>query len=210
MKTNNTVWKRVSLMLFISVITGLGFLISCEKENIRPVGAQELKTHPELPAELLPLPLICGEIAHRNLILEDNRKVGDVYLLNDRKYLYVHVLARDGIRLRNAFLFTGKMEAIPLSESMDPLISSFPYSISTNEFSTVKRFKIDLRNLSDKFIVSLMVQTTKRKISESENLMRYNNAWADGKLYGDRILGRLFTYKKGMCSNENEPVAFDE
>lgn len=209
MKTNKTILKRISLMLFISVVTALGFLISCEKENIQPVGPQDLKSSQKVPDELLPLPEICSEIIHKDLLLKDNTKIGDVYLLNDAHYFYVHVLARKGTLFHNAYLYAGLMENIPMTREMNPDVERFTRIIKQDDFGTVRRFKIPMKELSGKFIVSLMVQTKDDKLSIQEDFVKYFRAWADGKLYGNTNIGRLFTYKKGIC-RVDDPVAFNE
>lgn len=209
MKTNKTILKRISLMLFISIVTALGFLISCEKENIQPVGPQNLKSSQKVPDELLPLPEICSEIIHKDLLLKDNSKVGDIYLLNDSEYFYVHILARKGTLLHNAYLFAGLMERIPMTDEMNPDVERFNYKIIQDDFSTVRRFKIPLKELSGKFIISLAVQTKDDELSLNEDFIKYHRAWADGKIYGKTYIGRLFTYTKGICRID-EPVAFNE
>lgn len=209
MKTNNTILKRISIMIFISIVTALGFLISCEKENIQPAEPQNLKSSQKVPDELLPLPEICSEIIQKDLIFKNVYKVGDVYLFNDTKYFYVHILARKGTYLRNAYLHAGPMENIPMTEDMNPDVEQFKYKITQNDFSLVRRFKIRLSELEGKFIVSLAVQTRNDKYDSQNDFVKYNLAWASGKLYGSTKPGRLFIYTKGICRID-EPITFNE
>jgi len=106
MKAKNTLWKRISVALVLSVAATFGFLISCEKENIQPLKDNSIKSaEAESQAELFPLTEICGNIQQKALLIGSRTKAGDVYIFNDTKYLYVHVIAGKSLSMKNVYLY---------------------------------------------------------------------------------------------------------
>lgn len=208
MKAKNTLWKRISVALVLSVAATFGFLISCEKENIQPLQDNAIKSSAAEPeSELFPLTEICGEIQQKALLIGDRTKAGDVYIFNDTKYLYVHVSALRFFELKNVYLYTGPRVDIPLTIAGDLAYKRFNHVLLSDVFSNTKRFKIPLSELNGRFVVSLRADV-KRDIGNS-SLVRLSEAWADGKPFGITTFGRIFSYETTICLI-NDPASLDE
>lgn len=216
MKTNITLWTRIVLMLIVGATTTYGLLISCEKEEIQPMQNQTIKSNQRVPDELMPLPDICGEIEHKDLKLSNRSKVGDVYIFNDRNNLYVNVLVLKGTLMKNAYLYIGTMDKIPLTMDMDPNFMRYTYIETSEHYGRYRKFIIPLSALSKRFTMSLMAETKVEKIGDDQNdetdlvpvdgeKSYYGNAWADGKLFGEINTGRFFTYLLKGCDVDNLP-----
>ena len=211
MKTNKLLWKRISLLLLFSIVVSLGFLISCEKEKISPDEPKIVNRNENIPAELLALPMLCSEIYYKNLLLKNNISAGASYFFNDREYFYAHIIARKNYKFKNAYLNTSLLDEIPLSADLNPDYARFNHKIETEGYTTVFRFKIPLEQLKGQFIVSLAVQAleTSNQDDLKLDISHYQIAWADGKSYGNTILGKFFAFKKGICLYD-DPVSLNE
>lgn len=206
MKAKNTIWKRISVALVLSVATTFGFLISCEKENIQPLQDNAIKSADE-DEELFPKTDICSEIIQKDLLIGDRQKAGDVYIFNDAKYLYVHVSAGKFFLLKNAYLFVGSREELPITISGDLAFRRFNYIRLADNYSVARRFRVPLALLDGRVVVSLKVET-KREFGES-SIANLNEAWADGRPFGITKFGRVFSYTRVNCLT-NDPVFLDE
>jgi hypothetical protein len=211
MKTNRLLWKRISLLLLFSIVISLSFLISCEKENITPNEPKIVNRNNDNRDELLALPQLCSEITYKNLLLKNNSRVGAAYFFNDREFFYAHIVAQESYKFKNAYLNTSLLDEIPLTVDLNPDYGRFNHKIETETYTRVFRFKIPIEQLKGQFIVSLAVQTLGTSDSDELKLdiSRYQLAWADGKSYGSTILGKYFTYKKGICLYD-DPVSVNE
>ena len=209
MKKNNSIWKKVSLMTVLAASTTFGLLLSCEKENVTaPDNTVDRSAQTaEMPVELYPQFGVCGSIHKKDLIIGDRKDVGDVYFFNDTKYMYVHAVADDRHLLKNAYLFTGAREDIPEIEG-DLNYELFTHTLQALAFNSSRHFKIPLNELKGKFLVSLMVESKPKFAQSASPLFR---SWADGYKYGDRQIGRIFTYVKGVCLyTDHEDVTIAE
>lgn len=208
MKAKNTIWKRISVALVLSVAATFGFLISCEKENIQPLQDNSIKSaEAESQSELFPLTEICGSIHQKALLIGSRTKAGDVYIFNDTKYLYVHVSAGRYYEMKNVYLFAGSREDLPLTIGGDLAVKRFNHVMLSDVYTSTRRFKIPLSELEGRFVVSLKAEV-KRNMGES-SLSRLSEAWADGKPYGITSFGRVFSFETTNCLI-NDPVSLDQ
>jgi hypothetical protein len=210
MKTNISLWTRIVLLLILGATATYSLLISCEKEDIQPIRSQTLKNGQSAPNDLMPLPEICGEIEHKDLKASDKTKVGDVYIYNDRNNMYVQVMSLKGTLLKNAYLFVGSMDRIPLTPNMDPDVDRFTYIESSERYDRSRKFIIPLSALDNRFTMSMMVETKAVKPSGGENDASglssidsekpyYGTAWVEGKPYGEVNSGMFFNYLIERC-----------
>lgn len=197
MKKNNTIWKKISMVSVFAATATFGLLLSCEKENITTPNDPDNRSAQsvEMPIELYPQFGVCGNIQKKDLVVGDRKDIGDVYVFNDTKYFYVHAIADGRHLLRNAYLFTGTREEIPEING-DLNFDLFTHSIQALAYNSSRNFKIPVKDLKGKFLVSLMVEA-KPKYAQSAGPQF--KAWADGYKYGNRVIGRIFTYVKGVC-----------
>lgn len=208
MKTNRKIWKRISLILFVSIITALGFLISCEKENIQPNSLKSFENDKSLPQEMEGLSRVCGEVHQKNLLLENGKRVGKVYIYNDTKYVYAYIFSARGWSLKNAYLFAGLKGYIPSTREGNPDVHSFNHIVRAIEWSITRRFKFLLSELPPKFVVALMVEAKSHVAPVDANSL-IQKTWADGKLFGTTEFGRVFNYTRGVCLVDT-PVELEE
>jgi hypothetical protein len=197
MKKNNKIWKKVSLMTLLAVTTTFGLLLSCEKENFTtPENAvQKAADNSKMPLDLYPPFGVCGNIIKKDIVVGDRKDIGDVYFFNDTKFMYVHAIADERNLLKSAYLFTGTREEIP-EVNGDLNYGLFTHTIEALTFSSSRHFKIPVRDLKGKFLVSLMVEAKPKYAQGAGSVYK---GWADGYKYGVNEIGRIFTYVKGVC-----------
>lgn len=210
MKTKITFWTRLSFAVAFVISSAYLSLVSCEKEKIQPTQIQSVKSDLDPTEELMPLPIICGEMEQRDLLIDNKIKVGDIYISNDRNNLYVYVVAIKGRLLKSAYLFTGLKENIPFAHGNVPDVARFSFVEESEEFVRMKRFIIPQSALQNRFTMSLMVET-KGNIASHEydgqdgieanesGREYYNRAWAQGDVFGYLNQGKLFTYSMKFC-----------
>lgn len=207
MKTKKKIWISLSLGLAVSVITIVGVLYSCEKQDIQPMSSNDsvMKTDSDLPIDIFDGRDICGEIERKALVVDGMGRVGSVFVFNGTKYFYVYVSAFRNFSLRNAYLFTGTRAELPLNLDGDLEIKRFQHQIISDEASTTRVFRIPISEMHGRSVISLMVQAK----NDQGDFSRYKNAWAQGKEYGTITIGHVLTYDKRICL-VNDPVGFDE
>lgn len=123
----------------------------------------------------------------------DRKDIVDVYIFKDTKNLCVHAVADDRYLLKKAYLFTGTRDEIPEIEG-DLNFELFTHTIQAIAFNSSRHFKIPLKDLRGKFLVSLMVEA-KPKYAQGAGAMF--KSWADGYNYGNKEIGRIFYLYQG-------------
>lgn len=201
MKAKRNLWKRVSIVLVFSILTTLGFLISCEKENIQPLNNDSMRLaqadEDDAVRDINQSYNLCGEVQRKSLLLDNGKQVGFVFVYNDTKYFYVQVVAMRGLYFKNAFLFTGTREELPLTKgNLD--YKAFNHIKESPGLVKTIRFKIPLEETHTDFVSSLMVQTNFGDVQSD-----LHKAWADGRTYGETQFGKVFSYSKNFCEIDN-------
>lgn len=203
MKAKRTLWKRVSLLLVFSILTTLGFLISCEKENIQPLNDNPMKsmqaTEEDAISEINQSYDLCGEVQRKALLIDNGKQVGFVFVYNDTKYYYVQALALRGFYLKNAFLFTGMRADLPLNSKGNLDYKAFNNIKTSEDLVKTIRFKIPLSETHTNFASALMVQVN----FGNTRPIRLHKAWADGRTMGLSEFGRAFSYEKNFCQADD-------
>lgn len=213
-KSKKALWTRITLVLVVVSLGTYGLLLSCEKEVIQPMHPQTLKSGESIPDELMPLPEICGEIEHKDLMSKNRTKVGDVFIFNDRNNLYVNILALKGTLLKNVYLYTGIMDKIPLTLEMDPNFTRFTYIETSEHYGRYRKFIIPLSALTNRFTMSLMAETKAVRIDDNQTSETdvtpvdgektyYGRAWVEGKPYGEINTGSLFNHLLDKCDSDH-------
>lgn len=203
MKAKRNLWTRISIVLVFSILTTLGFLISCEKENIQPLNDNPVKSaqsdEDAALKEINQTQDLCGEVERKALLIDNGKQVGFVFVYNDTKYYYVQALAIQGFYFKNAFLYTGTREALPLTAKGNLDFKSFNHIQESMGLVKVIRFKVPLAETHTNFVSSLMVQTN---FGDSERIAPHR-AWADGRTYGVTLFGKVFSYEKNFCEADD-------
>lgn len=202
MKTKKTYWKRVTAVLLVSIISAVGVLYSCEKENIQPIRQDSI----EKGGIAINEP-ICGTVITKDLYDKENKRYGTVSFHNDARFLYVKAVANRGHAFKNAYLFVGSREELPLNVRGDIQYKSFKNFTLIPDLVHEHNFQFPLAGLPRSFMVSFMTQVPHPL--NDENTLRYANAWADGKMVGDQNGGRIFIYKRAICKVDI-PEEFDQ
>jgi hypothetical protein len=188
------------LYIGISFIATCGLLLSCEKETIIPEQKNTNRSNEEvnMPEELERPRQICGPVKKKDLLANGRRDIGDVYIFNDTKYLYVNAIADNYNLFKNAYLYTGSKSEIPETREGDLNYQMFTHTQETLSYERRRTFKIPLSGLPGRFIVSLMVETKAEKAQDIDYIF---HSWADGHPYGVTTgeIGRIFSYLKGVC-----------
>ncbi len=198
MKRKRKNWKRFTLISGVIITVTITIFFSCQKDEIVPLDKN--KSADQITnQELFPKPFFCGELVRKDLVLKNENKIGNAFFYNDNDNFYVHLVANRGYTFHNAYLFTGQFQDIPLNVNLNPDISAFNYQIISDDMSTVRKFKIPLTALTGTFDVSLMVQTKNSNFTWDEKMYKFERAWCQGKLYGNTLFGRFFSYRKGAC-----------
>ncbi len=189
----------VGMVFLFSTILILGGVLSCEKANISPMNTQSAEKAIPKPNgdDYIDFRNICSEMTMKAILLENRQKIGFVYLYNDPKYLYVHLISESEFYFQSAYLYTGPERSIPMTEDGDLDFSRFTHVISSSELSKVRRFKVPLEQLQGKFRVSLMVEA--QIPLEGGGFVRPMRAWAEGHFLGANVPGTYFDYIKGIC-----------
>lgn len=206
MKTKKTNWKRISAAVLVTLISTMVIFYSCEKENIQPTRQDAFDSKEVVKGDNNIN--ICGVVSQRDLLDENNRKLGTVTIYNDAKYLYVDVLASKGRGLASAYLFTGTREDLPMDFKGDLEFKSFNNSVITEYLVRGHNFKVPMVGLNRSFIISLMVQTSDSPYTSNPN--KYVNGWANGKPFGELGFGRAFFYRKSICLDPADPIDFEQ
>jgi len=213
MKNRKSIIARLTVLLGITILAVLGILISCEKENFTPISENSMvKTaQTDLTSNELPMVDICGTMMSKKLLTDQKKEVGTAFLFNDTKYFYVHAAVNADYKVKNAYLFTGKKDEIPLTTAGDPDFQHFNHQIVNQGFSTVRSFKIPLEELTGKFSVALMLQVLPK--NDTYTFLKLK-AWGEGQSFGTTIgkRGMFFPYEKGVCLyiDRDEPAAANE
>lgn len=211
MKTKKTLWKRISIVLALSIVTTVGILYSCEKENIAPSIAPSsevpMRVNEELPRDIFGDKRICGTVIRKDLLLEGVGRVGNVFLFNDTKFFYVYVVANRGYGLKDAYLFNGTRADLPLTMDGDLEYKRFNNTITADEFIRSRNFKIPLAQMHAISVNALALEM--KNLNPTNEASRPKIAWADGKQIGNFSLGRVFQYTKGVCLI-NDPISAEE
>jgi hypothetical protein len=206
MKSKRKIMWRLT-GLFGAIILGvLLFFISCEKETIAPESSQR-NVYNEKEAEDVKLfPEYCGELMKKSIFLKDGVKVGDAYLFNDTKFLYVRLVASDQRLFHYAYLFAGDGSMVPLDQNKNPLFKAFPYKMEADNLTEVRRFMIPLSELPEIMDISLMVEVSMVAQSIKTVQGRFQQAWVEGRNYGYSSFGKMLSYERRSCTRV-EPFA---
>ena len=200
MKNKKTIIARLTILLGITILAVLGILISCEKENFSPISGNSLEktSQSDLTSNELPMVDICGTMMSKRLLTDQKKEVGTAFLFNDKRYFYVHAAVNADYKMKNAYLFTGEKQELPLNASGDPDFQHFQHQIVNQGFSTVRSFKIPLKELKGKFAVALILQILPK--NETYTFLKLK-AWAEGQSFGvnNGKRGMFFPYEKGVC-----------
>lgn len=213
MKNTKSIIARLTVLFGITILAALGILISCEKENFTPISenSMEKSVQSDLTSNEMPIVDVCGTMMSKKLLTDQKKEVGTAFLFNDKRYFYVHAAVNADYKVKNAYLFTGKKEEIPLTTAGDPDFQHFNHQIVNQGFSTVRSFKIPLEELTGKFSVALMLQILPK--NDSYNFLKLK-AWGQGQSFGANVgkRGMFFPYEKGICLyiDREEPAAANE
>lgn len=213
MKNTKSIIARLTVLFGITILAVLGILISCEKENFTPISESSIEktAQTDLTSNEMPIVDICGSMMTKKLLTDQKKEVGTAFLFNDKRYFYVHAAVNADYKAKNAYLFTGKKEEIPLTTAGDPDFQHFNHQIVNQGFSTVRSFKIPLEEMTGKFSVALMLQILPK--NDTYNFLKLK-AWGQGQSFGLNIgkKGMFFPYEKGICLyiDREEPTAANE
>jgi hypothetical protein len=207
MNTSKKMWKWILVVVALSIAVTISFLPSCEKEQIMPSEPSQINVPVDNADEEKSLDMnnICGKRVQRSLLYYNQNKIGDVFMYNDREFLYVKIYAAQGFLLRNVYMYLGSYTDLPFDDYGHLDYLNFNYKIVLNNTSTIRRFRIPLSELSKQFTVSLMVQT-KSSLAQKPTYIRFKPAWAEGKAVGADGFGRVFNHVLGDCGADPDVV----
>jgi hypothetical protein len=197
MKRKNLVY---AFFAFIATLTAISISVySCEKETITSENTQLMKVEdlqePELPSG----PAICGSYQERDLLQEDGTTVGRAYTYNNTKYMFITVITNKGFYMNDLSANVSKrFEDIPRDEKGNPIILRFNHFIDGNILSNIRMMRIPLDDMGPSSILTVVAQV-RQQTYNNQFPVKTKRAWIDGREYGTTILGRVFTYNKGIC-----------
>jgi hypothetical protein len=201
MKNTKTKVLKVVMLTVITFILTLGILISCDKEDVMPLADTHTSSN-EVSIEHIqefPTTDLCGTVISKRLMVSKTKIVGNAFVFNDRKYLYVKALVNDGNMFHNAYMYVGRKENIPMTPGNDPDYKLFDYRIENVGYAKSRMFKVPLRDLDASFTIGLMVELLPDFMGD--NPSREMHAWAQGYSIGTHIgqKGMLFDHRKALC-----------
>jgi hypothetical protein len=194
--------KKLVYAFFAFIFTLVAISISvysCEKETIAPSDTQLMKfeelQEPELPSG----PAICGSYQERDLILEDGTTVGRAYTYNNTKYMFITVITNKGFYMNDLSANVSKrFEDIPRDEQGNPIVRLFNHFIDGNVLSNIRIMRIMLDEMNPTSVMTVVAQV-RQQTYNNQFPVKTKRAWIDGRLYGTSVLGKVFTYSKGIC-----------
>jgi hypothetical protein len=185
---------------FIATLTAISISVfSCEKETITPSDSQLMKyedlQEPELPSG----PALCGTYQERDLIEEDGTTVGRAYTYNNTKYMFITVITNKGFYMNDLSANVSKsFEDIPRDAQGNPIIRLFNHFIDGNILANIRIMRVPLDEMSATSIVTVVAQVREQTFN-NQFPAKPKRAWIDGREYGTTVLGKVFTYNKGIC-----------
>lgn len=206
MKSNRKIMWRLTGLFGATVLGVLLFFISCEKESVAPETSQNNVYGEKETEDFKMFPDYCGELMKKDIFSQDGHKVGDAYLFNDTKYLYVRLVASDLHLFHYVYLFAGKQGTVPVDQNKNPLFKEFPYKIEVDNLTKSRRLMIPLSELPIMMDVSLMVETKKETQAITIPRSRFQHGWVESRYYGNGFSGKIFSYERRFC-NRDEPFA---
>lgn len=202
MRAKGKVFKWLSAGFGVAAIVTWGSLLSCEKANIQPMRTDNdvMKTDQDVPVDVYQSDNICGNVVTKSLLI-GKEPVGRVLIYNDPHYLYVDAIADEEHMLKNAFLYAGRRDELPLNMNGYISYQEFNHIKVTDRYLKAQRFRIPLSELEGKFALSFVVQTVRAR---SPIPAKPINAWAEGASDGDDSFGMSFGFKKTVCMQIDE------
>jgi hypothetical protein len=201
---NHSTMKRKNLfyafLAFFVTLSAISISVySCEKESIAPGDNQLMKfenlQEPELPTG----PAICGSYQERDLIQEDGTTVGRAYTYNNTKYMFITVITNKGFYMNDLSANVSKrFEDIPRDDQGNPIVRLFNHMIDGNVLSNIRIMRISLDEMTSTSIITVVAQV-RQQVYNNQFPVKTKRAWIDGREYGTTIVGRVFTYNKGIC-----------
>jgi hypothetical protein len=201
---NHSIMKRKKLfyafLAFFVTLSAISISVySCEKESITPGDSQLMKfenlQEPELPSG----PAICGSYQERDLIQEDGTTVGRAYTYNNTKYMFITLITNKGFYMNDVSAHISKrFESIPRDEQGNPIIRLFNHFIDGNILANIRIMRISLDEMSSTSLITVVAQIREQTIN-NQFPSKTKRAWIEGREYGTTIIGRVFTYYKGIC-----------
>lgn len=207
MKSKRKIMWRLTGLFGAMILGVLLFFISCEKEAVAPETNQSNLLSQKEAEDVKMFPDYCGDLMKKSILLEDGRKVGDAYLFNDTKYLYVRLVTSDQHLFHYVYLFAGKPGTVPLDQEEIPLFKEFPYKIEVDNLTKARRFMIPLGELPVRMDISLMAEMKKEAQPITIPRSRFQHAWVEGRYYGNGLFGKIFSYERKFCDRD---VPFSE
>ena len=187
-----------------TIITAAYFILNaCEKEKLEHTDSvsNNLKVNAD---SYFPFVNHCGDMVYKGIYLEGGDRVGSVYFFNDGINFYAHLAARPGYALHDVYLFAGEWNDLPLQPNGSPDIKSFTVINRADDNPEARRLKIPLSKLPPNFTVSLMTQVDPSRPLPHQNQLRHEQAWVDGKVYGQGNYARFFNYQRQFCKELQE------
>ena len=197
MKRNKLIYAFIAFIFTLSAISISVY--SCEKETITPNDNQSMKfeslQEPELPSG----PAICGTYQERDLIQEDGITVGRAYTYNNTKYMFITVITNKGFYMNDLYANVSKrFEDIPRDEQGNPIVRLFNHMIDGNILSNIRIMRIALDDMPSTSTMTVIAQV-RQQTYNNQFPVKSKRAWIDGRAYGTSVVGRVFTYYKGIC-----------
>lgn len=202
MKSNTTLLKRLSIGVGLASFATIGFLISCEKSAMHPLksgGSQNSSFPQEKFAQ--DDGGICSSVRILKLVDNKMNQVGQVEVYNDKEYLYVNALANNDHGFGNAYLFTGKLEDLPLGRNGQLQFKAFNNIKLPLHLTKEHRFKIGLSDVNRKVTMSMMIYLDPKYPDDG-----IKQAWIIGNLQLEAVPKEVFQQEIISCTLEDQPA----
>lgn len=186
---------------FIATIAALGItavsVYSCEKQDFVPNTTEAVSNDPTKfvtePGD------ICGDMIQKMIVRSDDRAVGKALIYNDTKYFYVIMSPMKGYLLGNSYMHIGStIREIPSDGLGSPILANYEYLIDARPASTLRKFRIPIKELTGNNFVSVAVEVEKNTTTTEKPLI----VWIEGRWMGEDKQGRSFVYTKQICKTD--------
>lgn len=187
-------FRNIFLVALVAITGVTATMYSCSKESILPNEQMSTKTTQPTPDDPI-LAKYCGEMSKKALISQRGHSIGNAYIYNNGKNLYVHLIADANTYFGNAYLeLKENPEDFPLTIRNTPDYLHFSVVLDGLATSKSRKFVIPLEQVRNKKYFSAVVKYDNTRAG------RYQyKAWVEGRAYPMSAEGQVVEIALQNC-----------